>query len=262
MGKNEVSINLKLGKVTGTLSFESSTLKTINKISAAKKKLVYKLSGKELLNKIDGAAASAIKSISLSEQIGGIKAKLNSTTLGKALASYRKITSELAAIQTQCEKAVKRTVSDVKSRAPAQVKRAVREIYGINAQTMTDAGKSAKLSSTPSGSLQLIYSGRPLSPVPFQMTPKTREASQGKVIKAKILGQKKPLPEDAFLGNNGSGTYLPFQRVGDARLPLRAIKTVSVPQMIDNEEVRAILSAKLEELLANRLSHNMSQVKK
>lgn len=120
--------------------------------------------------------------------------------------------------------------------------------------------------------LSLIYTGRLLTPTHFGMKPKARPMStkdtNGKVIKkarrytvtAEIIkGQRKALGSNVFLGSNKGAGYIPFQRKGDGRLPINAVKTLSVPQMITNQTVAADIELKLQNVLEDRLSHNMKR---
>ena len=74
-------------------------------------------------------------------------------------------------------------------------------------------------------------------------------------------GQKKALGSDVFLGQSGSaGTIqIPFQREGVKRLPIKAVKTVSVPQMIDNENVNAAIYERIGVEGIKRLNHHVDR---
>lgn len=194
---------------------------------------------------------------------------------------YKKLVKKLENINKDSEKAIKRTVSDLKNRAPAQVTKAVTATYSIKSGDVTKAGKIAKgtakviKSSQVIDTIQLTYEGRPLTPTHFKMKPTTRSKNikdeNGKTIKkakpqtvtAEIIkGQRKGLGPNVFLGSNKGGADIPFQRKGDARLPIKAIKTLSIPQMITNEKVSKEIQKNLDELLIYRLNHNVEQALK
>jgi len=177
--------------------------------------------------------------------------------------------------QKDIDKAIRRTVSDCRSRAPAQVTKAVTAVYGIKSSEVTEAGKAAKGKAKTVGSIkvkgitidnmQLVYSGRVLTPTHFSMTPKKRpEGGRKYKVKAGIYkGQKKALGTAVFLAPSGSAgtTEIPFRRTTEKRYPIDVVKTVSIPQMITNEKVAADIQARMDELLATRFEHNIARIK-
>lgn len=65
-----------------------------------------------------------------------------------------------------------------------------------------------------------------------------------------------------FLGSNRGGGYIPFKRSSAKRYPVESVKTLSLPQMIDNPNVREQIEDKVNEELAKRLEHNISRFMK
>ena len=189
---------------------------------------------------------------------------------------FDKAVDELKQTEKDIQKALDRTVADCKNRAPAQVTKAVTAVYGIKAKDVTEAGKSAKRGAKSAGkikvqgysidNLQLEYKGRLLTPIHFSMSPKTRPDGKKKYkVKAAIYkGQKKVLGTGVFLASSGAaGTaQIPFKREGAKRLPINAIRTVSIPQMIGNEVVAQDIKKRMEELLQTRLQHNLDRIAK
>lgn len=98
--------------------------------------------------------------------------------------NFAKMVSQLNALNKDVDKAIQRTINDCKSRAPAQVTKAVTAVYGIKSSDVTQAGKAAKggaktvdsikVSGVTLESVQLTYKGRVLTPSHFSMTPKKR----------------------------------------------------------------------------------------
>lgn len=188
--------------------------------------------------------------------------------------NFPKLVGELKDMNKDVEKALGRTVADCKTRAPAQVTKAVTAVYGIKSSEVTAAGKTAKGGAKTVGkikvkgvsvdSVQLIYKGRLLTPTHFSMTPKKRpEAGKKYTVKAAIFkGQKKVLGSSVFLASSGAAgtTEIPFKRKTAKRLPIEAIRTVSIPQMITNEKVSTDIQARIDELLTKRLQHNTERL--
>lgn len=208
--------------------------------------------------------------------------------------NFAKMVGALKGLNADMDKAISRTLSDCKQRAPAQVTKAVTAVYGIKAKDVNEAGKGAKRGAKAAGkikvkgvsidNLQLKYEGRLLTPIHFSMTPKVPPGGGRKYkVKAAILkGQKKVLHPGAFVAGakkegddeNKSGSsesaapketkrdapYIAWRRVGKNRQPVYPIRTVSIPQMITNEKVEADIKVKIEELLLIRLQHNTERL--
>lgn len=188
--------------------------------------------------------------------------------------NFAKMLGSLDGLNDDVKKAISRTISDCKQRGPAQVTKAVTAVYGIKSGDVTAAGQDAKRGANTVGSIkikgvsidsvQLVYKGRLLTPVHFSMTPKTRP-DNGKKYKVKAgiyKGAKKVLGTGVFLAPSGAAgtTMIPFKREGKKRLPIEAIRTVSIPQMITNETVAADIQARMDELLTTRLRHNTERL--
>lgn len=190
------------------------------------------------------------------------------------LPNFSKMVGDLKGLNKDVDKAISRTISDCKTRGPAQVTKAVTAVYGIKSGEVTAAGKAAKggaktvgsikVKGTTIDSVQLVYKGRLLTPTHFSMTPKKRpEGGKKYKVKAAIhKGQKKVLGTSVFLAPSGSAgtTEIPFRRTTEKRYPIEAVKTVSIPQMITNENVAADIQTRMDELLATRLHHNAERM--
>ena len=142
--------------------------------------------------------------------------------------------------------------------------------------------------------MTLIYTGNPLTPLHFSMTPKRpaaltdkKRAIPGEGVNAKggaalnvamarvrkkysITLQIKKGKKERLRGKygtppfiapaaSGSATMIPFQRSPAGKYPVTAIHTLSVPQMIDNETVNANIYKKLNDETAKRLQHNLDR---
>ena len=188
--------------------------------------------------------------------------------------NFSKMVGDLKGLNKDVDKAIGRTIADCKTRGPAQVTKAVTAVYGIKSGEVTATGKAAKggaktvgsikVSGVTVDSVQLIYRGRVLTPTHFSMTPKNRpDAGKKYTVKAAIYkGKKKVLGSSVFLAPSGAAgtTEIPFKRKSEKRTPIEAIRTVSIPQMITNENVSADIQTRMDELLATRLQHNTERI--
>lgn len=203
------------------------------------------------------------------------------------------IVKRLRKLENGGQVAIERTVSDFKTRAPAWVTKAVREHYGVDASAVREAamkprrGKtSIKVAGITVDGATLEYKGRTLTPVHFKMSPK--RAPEGKQrravripgqaiaggspvamiqppkaykVKATIIkGKRVSLPHGTFITSANNAT-LPFQRTSEKRYPIEAVRTLSVPQMIDGRAHDAVYQ-KMSEELGKRFEHHVQQAMK
>jgi len=196
------------------------------------------------------------------------------------------------------EKAVKRLVVDFKTRAPSWVSSAVTEVYAIK---KAELKKSVKVRKSKDGSastiggitidnVELVYSGRQLTLTHFSQKPAavpTKRAPANRLIpgqniksengvgpvavvnpiapyqvSATIFKGKRDKIDDAFVGKGRGGVVLAFQRTGDDRTPIEAIKRVSIPQMITNPKVEPDIYDRIDKGLQGRLEHHLEQALK
>lgn len=187
-----------------------------------------------------------------------------------------RLAQRLAKNADQAKKVLTATGSDMKTRVPGWVGTEVTGVYNIKKQEVTPqkakAGAKPKktvghirVQGTTVSSVEITYTGRLLTPTHFGMKPKALPAAaKGRrkrrpvTVTAEIKkGQRKSLGPDVFLGSNKGGGYIPFKRTGRKAYPIESIKTLSLPQMIDNPNVRANISDKINTELAKRLEHNI-----
>ncbi len=162
-----------------------------------------------------------------------------------------------------------KTLKDMKSRAPGKVASAVTSVYGIKKKEInpkqgyskTAAGYISAKGNTVA-TFELVYQGRVLTPLHFGMTPKTKPDKKKYKVKAKIKKQAKefkaPAGGGVFLAPTGS-TTIPWFRYSKDRLDIAPIKTLSLPQMVDNETVREVIGEELGELLDKRFNNHLKQ---
>lgn len=204
------------------------------------------------------------------------------------------LVKRLRKLENGGEVAIKRTVSDFTSRAPAWVSKGIREHYGVDTGAIKEAegrpkrGKtSIKVAGITVDGASLEYKGRTLTPLHFKMSPTARpQAQQSKQIripgqaiagagdvamirppkpykvKATIIkGQRTTFPAGTFLASGNGGPALPFQRTGAGRGPIEAVRTLSVPQMIDGRAKETIQQT-ISDKLGARFQHHVARAMK
>ena len=203
------------------------------------------------------------------------------------------IVKRLNKLENGGQTAIKKTVNDFMSRAPAWVSKGIREHYGVDTAAINEAKQqprrgqsSIQVAGVQVDSASLIYKGRTLTPTHFKMSPKSRPSAQQKKpiripgqliagagdvamvrppapyqITAQIIkGQRARLPDNTFMGA-GKVPAIPFQKTGRGRSPIEAVRTLSVPQMIDGK-ARQTIETTISEKLGERFNHYIDQVMK
>lgn len=206
------------------------------------------------------------------------------------------IVKKLQKLENGGEVAIKRTVSDFTSRAPGWVSKGIREHYGVDTAAIKDAATKPKRGRTSIrvagitvDGATLEYKGRTLTPTHFKMSPKVQPKAQQKkrlripgqaiataknspvamvappkpyTVKATIIkGQRVSLGGGTFLTSGNGGASLPFQKTGEDRTPIEAVRTLSVPQMIDGR-ARDTIEQTISEKLGERFQHHVAQAMK
>lgn len=208
---------------------------------------------------------------------------------------YKVLKKQMEKMQKAPKMVLKRTLSDVKTRAPGWVAAEVSKVYGVKKAEITGnkLGRVAVEGNTLE-TVKIRFTGRLLTPTHFGMTPKA-PGSNAYTLRASIIkGQKVTLgkvkkltkKQKAALVKNftGEGTqnsdhspimlmhtgnmkaegtsYIPFQRKSKNRSDIEAIKTLSLPQMVSSERTAPAISQSINDNVAKRLEHHMKQLQK
>lgn len=210
--------------------------------------------------------------------------------------NYKQSVAELKSMQGKSRKVIDRLMSDVRTRAPGWIASEVVKEYNIKKREITPskAGKASKTAGSIKvqgdtvKTMQLVYTGRMLTPIHFGMTPKAPR--QTYTLKAEIIkgqkvalgGKKKKLTKKqrAQLGKNFTRqgvrtsprspamlmptgtTYIPFQRKSVNRKDIEAIKTISMPQMVSSPRTQDGITRVLNENLEKRMNQHMKIMEK
>ncbi len=179
-------------------------------------------------------------------------------------------------------KAMSYTMKDLKRRAPTKVAQAVVDVYAVKQGDVKPGkggmggGGKVRASGETIDEFALTYTGSPMTPTHFKMTPKappggsrryTVKATIKKGSKVTIGHWAKPgseggayaRPGDSpyFLAGGNGGSTLPFQRKGDKLA--KVFRTVSIPQMVGADEVAERAVKDIGELAEERLNHNLKR---
>ena len=193
------------------------------------------------------------------------------TYVTSELRDYAPLIREMRGIKNVGENIIKHTISDMRTKAPTKMGIAVRAVYNVSPGAVSLGKKSKKgkrigglrLKGSNLESIQFKFFGRRLIPtkeifsleakqpskkgLPFQMTATVEK------------GRTEKLPKDAFVTTNRWNRTLPYQRLSSDRLSLKPIKTISLPEMIDDTRVRQPAQAAIDAEIEARIKHHIKQ---
>lgn len=192
------------------------------------------------------------------------------------------LSQKLMQTEQSARKAMAFTMKELKRRAPVKVAQAVTEVYAIKQGDVKPGNGgmggrgNVKVSGETIDELVLVYTGSPMTPTHFRQTPKAPPGNRRKyTIKATIKkGSKvtighwskpgseggafaRPADSPYFLAGGNGGVTLPMQRKGDKLA--KVFRTVSIPQMVGNDEVADNAIQSIGELADERLKHNLER---
>lgn len=202
---------------------------------------------------------------------GGIYVRLVDNGL-----SQRLLRKEVAA-----KRAMRTTMGELRRRAPAKVAKAVAGVYAIKQADVKPGGSgmggrgSLSMGGADVGSFTMVYTGSPMTPTHFRMSPASPPGGRRYTIKATIMkgsrvtighwaprgseggAYARPGASPYFLAHGNGGTALPFQRHGNSLD--KVFRTVSIPQMVGNDRVLEEAMSSINELAESRLTHNLER---
>lgn len=221
---------------------------------------------------------------------------MSKTTITMQVEHFDGLFKQIRQLEDGGKKAVRNTVNDMNARAPSWVAAAVTQKYNISKKEIIPGsvrkGKNGeKLAVKQAGkiritgetieSFQMVYKGRRLTPVHFGMTPKIPPPGKSYTLRMQVIkGQKKvigrylntrtpggPYSERShnILMGTGAATsegvsHIPFQRMSKTRTDLHKFTAISVPQMVDSEEVNEKIIERLNTEAAKRFQHNLDRI--
>lgn len=151
-------------------------------------------------------------------------------------------------------KASRRTVSRLGSKFKTHASKEVRKEYNITAKRLKSAIRTQfKFTQSNGYQYRFYVSGKTINMIHFG----ARTLKRGGVsVKSVKRGGGRIKLRHAFIANDRGGRARVFERVGVARLPLRSVTTLSVPQMFNDRIVRGGLEL-VKRTFASEMEHNI-----
>lgn len=194
--------------------------------------------------------------------------------------SLDRLTIQLKQFPKEMKSAAYSAINRTLDHVVTQVGRIVPKTYAIKATDVKDSFKGGiKRPSQTNLEASVTSKGHTLSIAHFPHSPETLVIAKSLGVKHKKAQIKvkvkkgsykyiKTIP-GAFLASTGAKSadkvqFNVFKRVGKARLPIKVIRTLSVPQMITNEnigkEIQNIASSKLAERIEHEIDFRLKKM--
>ena len=202
--------------------------------------------------------------------------------------NYKVLRKQIEDLKKAPQKVLTALSSDAKKRVPGWVASEVTKVYGVK-KTEISGGElgSVRVSGGDNGEVKITYTGRPLTPTHFSMSPAAPKPNRGSyTLKATIIkgerttlgkvkkltkkqraalaknftrsGEKKSDHSPVMLMPTGT-TYIPFQRKSADRKNVEAVKTLSLPQMVSSKRTEEGIQKAIADGLGKRLDHHMKR---
>ncbi len=183
----------------------------------------------------------------------------------------KRLTEELKGYEKEVAEATRLALNRTIDFAITTAGREVSTLYAITAKEVKNSFKGGiKKPTTTKLEASILSRGHTLSLAHFPFTPKTSKRGKKSVFQNAVFAKIKKargsvLVKNGFVGSTGATSaektqYNVFKREGKARLPITPIRTLSIPQMITNDEVGEKISKAASEKLNERLEHEIIRI--
>ncbi len=155
------------------------------------------------------------------------------TDVKRAVAEFSAMASDIK------DKATYRALNRALDKVATETGREVRKIYNVKASAVRNALRKTKATSK-SLSARMLVEGARLGLIEFDARWR-RGMPIGASVKIKVAGGRKNV-QGAFIATNRHTGYTGvFRRTGRTRMPIRNLRSISIPQAIMNKLVLAAL---------------------
>lgn len=184
--------------------------------------------------------------------------------------SIDKLAIELKGFEKEVSEATYHALGRTLDQVVTKVGQLVPKEYAIKAKEVKDVVKKGLKKPTKTDlSASITVKGHTLSFAHFPFTPKKpRKAKKSAFEKAVMVTIKRSkgqtLSRKGFVAKTGAKSqdktqFNVFMRLGNARLPIAPIRTLSIPQMITNEGIAEKVMESASQNLNERLEHEITR---
>lgn len=179
-----------------------------------------------------------------------------------------RLTLELKGFEDKVGQAAYHALNRTLDQVVTHVGRIVPKSYAIKAREVKESFKRGIKRSTKTDlTASLTSTGHTLSFAHFPYTPrkpkkKVRSVFESAVMVTILKSKGKVLSRKGFVATTGAKSedktqFNVFMRLGKKRLPIAPIRTLSIPQMITNENVSEQITKLAQEKMDERLQHEI-----
>lgn len=174
--------------------------------------------------------------------------------------TIERVNTLLADVPKGAEKVFSLSMNRGLSRIKTQALRRVRTVYAVNSSDLSNV-TTIRMNKASTGNLAgyVSFSGVKIPLYKFKVTP-TKQGT-GKTVTASLKKGSSGTPfENAFIAEMGSGHTGVFERVGKNRFPIEEKMGLSAAQMVSNENIIDEMKTEVQELVNERLIHEMNSI--
>lgn len=173
--------------------------------------------------------------------------------------AVERVEAILAGVQNGAERALSNAINRGISRVKTGAIRRVKEIYTVQSGAFNEATR-IRVNKASTGNLVgfVSFAGYKIPLYKFKVTP-TAPGVKKQVRAAVMKGGGTPF-EDAFIAQMRSGHIGVFERETRKRLPIEEKMGLSAAQMVGNEKVIETLEEEAQQLVNQRLEHEINRL--
>lgn len=173
--------------------------------------------------------------------------------------TIERVQAVLAGVPKEAERALSNAMNRGLSRVKTTAMQNVKRVYAVQSSALS-AATNTKMQKASTGNLAgfVSFSGCKIPLYKFKVTPK--QPGTGKTVRAAVMKGGGTAFEDAFIAGMGSGHLGVFERTGRPRLPIEEFMALSAAQMVGNEGVITEVEQQAQQLVEERLDHEIERL--
>ena len=160
----------------------------------------------------------------------------------------------------QVNVAAARAINRAAYAARTQAGRSVRETYTVKHKDVISTIRLHKKATPADLNAEIRSRGSTLKLMKFKVTPSSPQPKRKRPIKVSVKKGSNKTIKNGFVARMSNGHMNVFTRTTKKRFPIRGHYGPSVPQMLGNESVTRFVERKANEVLDNRLEHEINRL--
>lgn len=173
--------------------------------------------------------------------------------------TLERVQTLLAGVPKGAERAIANSMNRGLSRVKTTAMAKVKSVYTVQSSALS-AATNTKIQKASTGNLAgfVSFSGCKIPLYKFKVTPK--QPGTGKTVRASVKKGGGTAFTDAFIAGMSSGHLGVFERLGNPRLPISEFMALSAAQMVGNDNVISEVEQQAQQLVEERLEHEIERL--